>query len=59
MKKAKRIISVMMVIVLMLALSMSAFATGTVSLYVNSVYQGSYISATIVLFMISLPKCLP
>lgn len=42
MKKAKKIISVMMVIVLMLALSMSAFATDTVALYVNGVYQGSY-----------------
>jgi hypothetical protein len=41
MKNTKRIISMVMVVVLMLALSMSAFATDTVNLYVNGVYQGA------------------
>jgi hypothetical protein len=42
MKNIKRIGSIMIVVVLMLVLSMSAFATGSVFLYVNGVYQGAY-----------------
>jgi hypothetical protein len=42
MKNTKRIFALVMVVALMLALSMSAFATDTVTLYINGVSQGSF-----------------